>query len=102
MLKVALIVSVGLVVQHAMTSHFKKTAIIIDSGATCHMCNDKSAFVKYGELKIPLEVKLGSGYKVDITGNGTIILSGKRNTYIMFCMCPDCLTTYLRSVSKMR
>ena len=30
--------SVGLVVQHALTSHFEKTVWIIDSGATCHMC----------------------------------------------------------------
>ena len=77
MLKVALIVpgSVGLVVQHAMTSHFKKTAWIIDSGATCHMCNDKSAFIKYEELQTPLEVVLGDGYKVDAIGNGTIILT---------------------------
>ena len=75
--------SVGLVVQHAMTSHFKKTAWIIDSGATCHMCNDKSAFIKYEELQTPLEVVLGDGYKVDAIGNGTVILtnqlpSGKR------------------------
>ena len=50
--------SVGLVVQHVMTSYFKKNAWIIDSGATCHMCNDKSAFVKYEELQTPLEVVL--------------------------------------------
>ena len=67
--------------------HFKKTAWIIDSGATCHMCNDKSAFIKYEKLQTPLEVVLGDGYKIDAIGdaigNGTIILtnqlpSGKR------------------------
>ena len=66
-----------------MTSHFKKTAWIIDSGATCHMCNDKSAFAKYEKLQTPMEVVLGDGYKVDAIGNGTVILtnqfpSGKR------------------------
>ena len=30
--------SVGLVVQHAMSSHSKKPDWIVDSGATCHMC----------------------------------------------------------------
>ena len=29
------------------------------------MCNDKSAFVKYEELKTTLEVMLGDGHKVD-------------------------------------
>ena len=31
--------SAGLVVQHAMTSCLGRAARIIDSGATCHMCN---------------------------------------------------------------
>ena len=70
-------VSVGLVVQHALTSHFEKTVWIIDSGATCHMCNDQTAFVKYKELKTALEVTLRDGYKVDVIGNGTIILTNQ-------------------------
>ena len=54
--------SIGLIVQHAMTSHFGKAAWIIDSGVTCHMCNDQSVFVKYEELETPLRVTLGDGY----------------------------------------
>ena len=35
--------SAGLLIQHAMTSCLGKAAWIIDSGATCHMCNERSA-----------------------------------------------------------
>ena len=66
--------SVGLVVQHAMSSHSKKTAWIVDSGATCHMCNDQSVFVTYESLKTPLKVTLGDGYEVDALGRGVVIL----------------------------
>ena len=60
-----------------MTGHFKKTAWIIDSGVTCHMCNDKSVFIKYEKLQTPLEVVLGDGYKVDAIGNRTVILTNQ-------------------------
>ena len=69
--------SVGLIVQHAMTSHFGKAAWVIDSGATCHMCNDKSVFVKYEELETPLRVILGDGYEVDAIGNGIVVLTNQ-------------------------
>ena len=58
--------SVGLIVQHAMTSHFGKVLWIIDSGVTCHMCNDQSVFVEYEELDTSLRVTLGDGYKVEM------------------------------------
>ena len=57
-----------------MSSHSKKTAWIVDSGATCHMCNDQSVFVTYESLKTPLKVTLGDGYEVDALGRGVVIL----------------------------
>ena len=69
------------------------------------MCNDQTAFVTYEELKTPLEVTLGDGYKVDAIRNKDVVLTNQllvesvRNAiYIMHCMCPDCpslYTTYL-------
>ena len=47
----------------------------IDSGATCHLCNERSAFVSYETLKAPLKVKLGDGYEIDGIGSGTVALT---------------------------
>ena len=58
-------------------SHFGKAAWIIDSGATCHMYNDQSVFVKYEELETPLRVTLGDGYEVDAIGNGIVVLTNQ-------------------------
>ena len=66
--------SIGLVVQHAMISFSGKAAWIIDSGATCHMCNDEYLFMDYESLKGPLKVKLGDGYEVDAIGSGSVML----------------------------
>ena len=35
---------------------------IVDSGATCHMCNNKALFANLQQLKEPLEVTLGDGH----------------------------------------
>ena len=69
--------SVGLVVQHAMSSHTKTDSWIVDSGATCHMCNSRSNFVEYKSLDTPLKVKLGDGYAVDAVGRGVVVLRSK-------------------------
>ena len=34
---------------------------IIDSGATCHMCNEETSFSNYQTLDTPLNVILGDG-----------------------------------------
>ena len=67
--------SVGLV-QHAMPRFSGKAAWIIDLGATCHMCNDKSLFVEYESLKTLLKVTLGDEYEVDAIGHGVVMLNG--------------------------
>ena len=57
-----------------MLSFSGKAAWIIDSGATCHMCNDEYLFMDYESLKAPLNVKLGDGYEVDAIRSGSVML----------------------------
>ena len=45
---------------------------IVDSGATCHMCNDKSLFVDLRHLSIPQEVTLGDGSSLEGPAEGTV------------------------------
>ena len=78
--------SVGLVVQHAMPSLSRKAAWIIDSGATCHMCNDKSLCIEYESLKTPLKVTLGDGYEVDAIDRGVVML----NSVLPSGVCKRC------------
>ena len=60
--------------QHTMLSQSTKAAWLVDSGATCHMCNDDSVFVKYESLKEPMKVTVGDGREVDGVGRGIILL----------------------------
>ena len=46
---------------------------IVDSGATCHMCNDRSLFIELRKLDNPLEVTLGDGYNLDAIGRGVVV-----------------------------
>ena len=69
--------SVGLVVQHTMSSHSRKTTWIVDSGVTCHMCNDRSVFVEFESLETPLKVTLGDGYEVDAIGHGVVVMNSE-------------------------
>ena len=45
---------------------------IVDSGATSHMCNDRSMFTEYEQLRSDEKVTLGDGSTLDITGEGTV------------------------------
>ena len=79
---------------------------IVDSGATCHMCNDDKLFVELRSLKQPLEVTLRDGCAVEATGQGTVVLemastSGKTSTCKLheILYVPD-LSYNLLSVSK--
>ena len=47
---------------------------IVDSGATCHMCNDESQFIQLKRLRTIQEVRLGNGRPLDGTAEGTIRL----------------------------
>ena len=45
---------------------------IIDSGATCHMCNNVTQFHKLRPLETPMEVTLGDGRSLKAIAEGTV------------------------------
>ena len=47
---------------------------IVDSGATCHMCNDKNLFVDLRHLNTPQQVTLGDGSCLEGPAEGTVKL----------------------------
>ena len=69
---------VGLVFQHALSADVANkqahTEWIIDSGDTCHVCHDRSLFTELQNLKKPLDIILGDGRTLKVTGCGTVIL----------------------------
>ena len=50
---------------------------IIDSGATCHICNNQSSFVELYPLKTSVNVKLGDGHTMDASAIGVVSLRAK-------------------------
>ena len=95
------------VVSHALSSvtAIEKNNWIIDSGATCHMCNNEKLFLQLKNLNKPQEVKVGDGYSVEAKGEGTIELKVEVNDVAKRCKLynvlyvPD-LSYNLLSVSK--
>jgi len=70
--------STGLVVQHALSSEVNAhDRWILDSGATCHMCNQETLFSCYQALKTPLNVVLGDGRSLQAIGKGSVELEMK-------------------------
>ena len=51
---------------------------ILDSGATCHMCNQERLFSDYQALQDPLNVVLGDGRSLQATGHGSVVLKMKQ------------------------
>ena len=52
----------GMVTRHvlsASTSHQSSDTWLIDSGDTCHICNNKELFIKYQTFKPPQKVSVG-------------------------------------------
>ena len=62
-----------MLVSHAFSA-MSRGKWIVDSGATCHMCNDKEQFGKLNRLRRPQEVSLGDGHVLEATGTGTVTL----------------------------
>ena len=59
----------GLVVQNALSTKCNsRDQWILDSGATCHMCNKKELFSHFQALRTPLNVTLA-------TGHGNVVLA---------------------------
>ena len=52
-----------------------KNKWIIDSGASKHMCNDRTMFTRLKDVKQPQMVKVGNGYPVRVKGIGNIKLT---------------------------
>ena len=85
--------STGLVVQHALASEYNaRDRWILDSGATCHMCNQETLFSGYQALQNPLNVVLGDGRSLQATGQGSVVLKMKLpNGKIKACTLQDVL-----------
>ena len=63
----------GLAAEHALATS-KMSNWIVDSGATCHMCNDEEAFDHISVLNIPQDITVGDGCSVGASGKGDVIL----------------------------
>ena len=63
----------ALVTTHAL-SVSSRGNWIVDSGSTCHMCNDKELFSELRSLGTPQEVMLGDGHVLQATAEGTVTL----------------------------
>ncbi|KAJ8030725.1 hypothetical protein HOLleu_27212 [Holothuria leucospilota] len=68
--------SVGLVVRHALSANAggPLNSWIVDSGATCHMCNDDKLFVELDSLTKSIEITLGDGHALQAAGQGVVAL----------------------------
>ena len=64
----------GLLTIHALATTTSRGSWIVDSGATCHMSNNRDLFVELRELQIPQEVTLGDGRSLEGTAEGTVKL----------------------------
>ena len=99
---------VGLIVQHALSTggnRSPETSWIIDSGATCHICNSQNYFVELQILQKPIDVTLGDGHILQATGQGTVVLMMRTGQLTRKCKLQDVLlvpklTYNLLSVSK--
>ncbi|KAK3729344.1 hypothetical protein QZH41_009050, partial [Actinostola sp. cb2023] len=66
--------SLGLVTQALAASVCANDVWIIDSGATCHMTNDRSSLRDILELTEPVHVQPGDGKVLNATARGTVTL----------------------------
>ena len=60
---------VGLVTEHALSAN-RRSNWFVDSGVTCHMCNNKELFDQIIHLEMPQEITVGDGHSVQATGQG--------------------------------
>lgn len=64
---------------------------IVDSGATSHMCNDKSVFDRLKTLECPLKITLGDGRGVEATQQGNVQLVMQVGRKSISCTLHDVL-----------
>ena len=68
---------IGLVICHILSSAVDSSEAdswIVDSGATCHICNDRRSFVEIHTLKKPQDIMLGDEHALSATEAGDITL----------------------------
>ena len=65
-----------LIASHALSvsSSNEQCAWIIDSGATCHMCQDSMLFTTLYQLQDPIDVVLGDGRALTAARRGEVVL----------------------------
>ena len=67
---------IGLVAEHALSAgSTAQNHWILDSGATCHMCNNEAMFSDLQALQNPLNVTLGDGRDLHAVGCGNVVLT---------------------------
>ena len=81
----------GLVTEHVLSAN-RRSSWVVDSGVTCHMCDNQKLFDQIIGLEMPQEITVGDGHSVQATGWGDVILrmnvlNGKiwNVSYQMFC-----------------
>ena len=99
--------SVGLMVRQVLSASTNRTnSWIVDSGATCHMCNDHEMFSDFCPLRQPLEVALGDGHLLEAIGRGVVSMKTKlpdgkvKKCKLHDVLCVPALSYNLLSVSK--
>ena len=74
--------SIGLVAVHALAAdsecESQRNDWIIDSGATCHICCNKTMFDNMESMDEPQVVTLGDGRRIETTKQGTVRLKLKQ------------------------
>jgi hypothetical protein len=63
---------VGLVTRHVLGVREPAHDWIVDSGATCHICNSKELFEDFHPLSEPQKVALGDGCTLEAIGTGVV------------------------------
>ena len=97
---------IGLVTCHVLSAVDKADSWIIDSGATCHICNNRQSFLEFYSLERPQHVTLGDGHSLNSIRIGNVaieLLLGNGNTrqcHLYNVLCVPKLSYNLLSVSK--
>ena len=63
---------VGLVACHVLGARETTHDWIVDSGATCHICNSKEFYDEFSPLSQPQKVTLGDGRTLEAIGTGAV------------------------------
>ena len=63
---------VGLITRHVLGVREPAHDWIVDSGATCHVCNSKELFEDFNPLSEPQKVALGDGRTLEAIGTGAV------------------------------